>query len=417
MTAVSFRDLVGSLPADESSHSLYPYPARLVRHIPRFFLESGAIGRDATVVDPFCGSGTVLLEAALGGRQAYGIDSNPVAALIAEVKTTPLNAEKPEIEALARACVERAAAGRRKYEPSLFVEKWYSRAAYSMLCRLAAVVEVMCQNVDRPQANLLRLALARTALDHSIRDPRIPVPVRLAESPNTNATSDDVRRGFLRVTSRLATLACRIPNDLPTVEVRLGDARTAASWPCPETPSVMVTSPPYGAAQKYVRSTSLEAAWLGYADARGTRTLERSSIGREHLDESERARSADLLKDDELRENVEDISEVDPYRAAIYLNYFVDMQAALRVGLQTSRPETVILVCGTNRVVGMEIETHRHLARMVSAQGYKLRLKVRDEIRGRTLLTVRHRGSQPAHAEVIYMFDKVCAPASIRSGA
>lgn len=42
------------------------------------------------VVDPFCGSGTTLLECAQRHRRAVGVDLNPLAVLIAKVKTTPV---------------------------------------------------------------------------------------------------------------------------------------------------------------------------------------------------------------------------------------------------------------------------------------------------------------------------------------
>lgn len=42
------------------------------------------------VVDPYCGSGTTLLEAALLHRRAVGVDLNPLAVLIARVKITPI---------------------------------------------------------------------------------------------------------------------------------------------------------------------------------------------------------------------------------------------------------------------------------------------------------------------------------------
>ena len=42
------------------------------------------------VVDPYCGSGTTLLEAAVLGRRVIGVDLNPLAVLIARVKTTPI---------------------------------------------------------------------------------------------------------------------------------------------------------------------------------------------------------------------------------------------------------------------------------------------------------------------------------------
>src|SRR3546814_12409556 len=42
-------------------------------------------------LDPFCGSGTVLLESALCGRVGHGADSNPLARMIARVKTTVID--------------------------------------------------------------------------------------------------------------------------------------------------------------------------------------------------------------------------------------------------------------------------------------------------------------------------------------
>jgi len=52
------------------------------------------------VVDPYCGSGTTLVEAALLRRRALGLDLNPLAVLIARVKITPV--ARKELDALRR---------------------------------------------------------------------------------------------------------------------------------------------------------------------------------------------------------------------------------------------------------------------------------------------------------------------------
>jgi DNA modification methylase len=44
-----------------------------------------------TLLDLFCGSGTSLVEARLAGLYAHGMDINPLALLLAKVKTTPLS--------------------------------------------------------------------------------------------------------------------------------------------------------------------------------------------------------------------------------------------------------------------------------------------------------------------------------------
>lgn len=89
-----FQDLLRMIPAaeaDYASHNLHPYPARFLPHFPRLFIAEYTRPGDL-VVDPMCGSGTALIEAALMGRRSVGVDVDPVAGLIARVATTPLDA-------------------------------------------------------------------------------------------------------------------------------------------------------------------------------------------------------------------------------------------------------------------------------------------------------------------------------------
>jgi tRNA G10 N-methylase Trm11 len=46
------------------------------------------------VLDPFCGSGTVALEASIHGFLPLVADANPLALLLTKVKTTPYCIEK-----------------------------------------------------------------------------------------------------------------------------------------------------------------------------------------------------------------------------------------------------------------------------------------------------------------------------------
>ncbi len=69
------------------THGLHPYPAKYIPQIPHSLIsELSKYGE--TVADIFCGSGTTLVEANLLGRNAIGIDANPLACLISEAKTT-----------------------------------------------------------------------------------------------------------------------------------------------------------------------------------------------------------------------------------------------------------------------------------------------------------------------------------------
>lgn len=89
---VSFRALIPWMKPDRGTHYLHPYPAKLLPQIAHFFSASNLLSSPGDVIlDPFGGTGTVALEALLCGRNAFYSDINPLARLIAKVKTSPLN--------------------------------------------------------------------------------------------------------------------------------------------------------------------------------------------------------------------------------------------------------------------------------------------------------------------------------------
>lgn len=77
------------------THSFHSYPAKLIPQIAGSAIKEFSEKND-TVLDPFCGSGTSLIEANLLNRNAVGFDLNPLACLIAKTKTSCLNEQELE---------------------------------------------------------------------------------------------------------------------------------------------------------------------------------------------------------------------------------------------------------------------------------------------------------------------------------
>lgn len=74
--------------AESLTHPFHSYPARLHPATARVLVELVAPDAGtAPLVDPFCGSGTVLVEARAAGVPAIGVDLNPLAVRIARAKT------------------------------------------------------------------------------------------------------------------------------------------------------------------------------------------------------------------------------------------------------------------------------------------------------------------------------------------
>lgn len=75
------------------THGFHPYPAKytpqLVNKFFNLYCKSGF-----TILDPFCGSGTTLVEGVLNGMNSVGIDLNPIAYIISRAKTNHYSTEE-----------------------------------------------------------------------------------------------------------------------------------------------------------------------------------------------------------------------------------------------------------------------------------------------------------------------------------
>jgi len=89
---LSFKNL-SIAQRNEISHCYHHYPAKFIPQLIRCLLEEFT-GGDDYVWDPFCGSGTLNVEAFRNERNSLGSDINPVALLISRAKTTPLPPKK-----------------------------------------------------------------------------------------------------------------------------------------------------------------------------------------------------------------------------------------------------------------------------------------------------------------------------------
>lgn len=74
---------------NEVTHNYHPYPAKFTPHLIRTLIKESTRENDY-IWDPFCGSGTLNVEAYRCRRHSLGSDINPLAVLISSVKTNPI---------------------------------------------------------------------------------------------------------------------------------------------------------------------------------------------------------------------------------------------------------------------------------------------------------------------------------------
>ncbi|MEM2980554.1 MAG: DNA methyltransferase [Thermoproteota archaeon] len=72
------------------THNFHPFPAKFIPQIPNFMIRRFS-RRNEAVFDPFCGSGTTLVEAKLLERNSLGVDIHPLGIFMTKVKTTKIS--------------------------------------------------------------------------------------------------------------------------------------------------------------------------------------------------------------------------------------------------------------------------------------------------------------------------------------
>ncbi len=77
------------------THGYHTYPAKFIPQLAARLITESSCENDI-VCDPFMGSGTTIVEALVHGRRGVGVDINPVAHLIAQVKTTAIDTSRLE---------------------------------------------------------------------------------------------------------------------------------------------------------------------------------------------------------------------------------------------------------------------------------------------------------------------------------
>ena len=87
------RKPVSSPRGDHPLQSMSTYLGGFPPRIPRFIMDEYVPPR-TTVLDPFCGAGTTLVEARLSGRQTIGVDKNPLAVALSRAKLASVDLDQ-----------------------------------------------------------------------------------------------------------------------------------------------------------------------------------------------------------------------------------------------------------------------------------------------------------------------------------
>lgn len=351
----------------EYTHCFHNYPAMMIPQIARELLNRYGTP-NGWGLDPYCGTGTSLVEASIFGMNGVGCDINPLVRLIATAKTTPisLGALERYSQDLMDAVFKVGFSGDVPAAPIpdvLNLEYWFSEDVTKRLAFLRDRVNAVG---DESVRNFFWVAFSETVRECSytrnseFKLYRMPAPKLTTFTPDVFGTFQE------KVARNQAGLEAYL-RKRKDVEIRVS-SRNTANRELPETQppngfDLIVTSPPYGDSQTtvaYGQFSRLSADWIGLEDSR---KVDRISMGGSNRKSG--------LEDSPVDSAIGAIRAVDKKRASQVEAFYIDLERSIgSVAPLLAKGSTVCYVVGNRRVKGVTLPTDAFIISAFGKHGF-----------------------------------------------
>lgn len=244
--------------------AIHPYPARFINEVPRTLIEEIGCPKNTMVLDPFCGSGTTLVEAQRKGLSSIGIDLNPIACLISKVKVSRISENFLSVLEYVYNSSIKSFTEEIKVPEIPNLDHWFKKDIQKALSCILQNIEEVSDEIIR---NALKLALSS-----------IIVRVSNQESDTRYAaiekkyTANDVFTNFYNAAKKIYDAK---KNDQlePNSKIIENDVLNVSAETVGKSIGLVITSPPYPNAYEYWLYHKYRMWWLGF-DPINVRTYE-----------------------------------------------------------------------------------------------------------------------------------------------
>ena len=361
------------------THGLHPYKGKFYPQLAKGLMNLCALPPGTNVFDPFCGSGTTLLEAYLNGHRAYGCDMNPLAAKIASAKVGILEVNPDVVRDALGTLVSRLedAPPHPPRNVDQFDERcldeiadWFPEKVVSKINWLLRSIRAVSDGVVR---DFLEIVLSSIIRDVSHQDPN-DLRIRRRKNPIEDADVfglylDALDTQYERI-EKFWSIRGHSPRGFHSCSVAAGDSREAWAFEqiglSDASVDLLLTSPPYATALPYIDTDRLSLLLLFNMGSSSRRPFEHDLIGsREIVGKKKKAledgiHDTEVTRPESVRAFLQDLQErvtsanVGFRRKnmpALLARFFRDMDAVLTQCRRVMRPGAeAMIVIGDNRM-------------------------------------------------------------------
>ena len=355
---------------EDPIHRIHAYPAKFPAFITTRALEyAEQCGVKVDVVaDVFCGCGTTAVEAKRNGKNFWGCDINPVATLIAQVKTHHYRDEILARYLVAirdefRHVASRAADRERIDDRIDRIRYWFDGRNIDDLLRLDHAIR------GATPAGSRHRKFFRCAFSNILK----PTSRWLTKSIKAQLDPDKSPRRVMEAFEdqvalmRRANHENRFPTPRPRVIIR------TRNFLVPEKPEsradLIVTSPPYVTSYNYADIHQLSTLWLGYAS--DYRALRKNMVGNQVGVQVPVAAEIETFSA-RGKASYSDLSQVEPCKARSVARYFLDVDKAVaKCRRMLNDGGMAVFVIGNTGYKGVQIDNREHLVHCMNRANFR----------------------------------------------
>ena len=344
-------------------HRIHSYPAKFPAFITTKALEYANLQEHAiaTVADIFCGCGTTAFEVKRNNIAFWGCDINPVATLIARVKSHRY--QHGQLSSYLEKIISRfqmthiensypSADSRLKY--------WYRARQYNDLSRLKWSIN------KEVSARSRYLLFFLCAFSNILK----PTSMWLTKSIKPQLDPDKLPTEVLQA----FFTQCQFMIEANSENKSFGSSNTQIDTQDflskeyrPVKADLIITSPPYVTSYEYADLHQLSSLWLGYAQ--DYRDLRRGAVGSLYHDRGLETEHPELLSSGQ--EIVAGLREIDRPKARSVRDYFLDMQEVAKKAYSVLNKSGIALfVIGNTEYKGVRVNNAKHLVQSFVQAGF-----------------------------------------------
>jgi len=402
----SLNRLIPSSQTTSYTHGIHRYVAKFMPQYPNLIIRLLSKENDI-VLDPMCGSGTTLVEALLNGRQALGIDIDPLSRLISKVATTPLSEKKIQNLFNWWAIVSK---NRHKIKPKNYDlelvpnhKLWFRD---DVLVSIFFLRDEINKIKDKDSKDTMKIALSKIIKEVSNADPRDAMPEINHEHPINEEADvfDSFAKSFEKSLSKISKFTKRIKS-FKGIKAKIVGTDAKKIKLDDNSVDLIMTSPPYAYAMDYGRIHKLNMFTVLGISADELRDLSREYVGTDRVSVNEEIKSVPEL--DFTRPFLDKLYTKNKRRALSLKKYILEMYKITQECVRVLKPNGYfVYVIGNSTLAKSEFSNANLLQKMGELEGLETRIIHERPYYMRTMGRKRASHSAVTKSDVFIIFRK-----------